>query len=580
MKEKRVLIVVTPYVLALYAISSTLAILDVLGVVPSQFPYTAVKTLLGFVFGSLHGSQRLGWLRAGMLAVLVFITGLAFESIGVATGVIFGPYHYTDLLGPKFLGLVPYLIPIAWFMMVYPSYVIADRLVAARKSVFARILLVYFLEHQQLPERLTEHVQVIEGRPQQRVPLFLLPAGNPRWAKYWQTLARVDWRTLIYEEPRAGIPLFLELKARLEAEYRLDYLLIDARTGVTEVGGLATAILPDTLVCFFANNDESFDGTQAVIQGSLERRSQQRVVPVLTRVSAAPDEILKRNALQHLNEGLDETLRQKALLDVCLLHTEPALELRERLLLDVEDAAAALPLTLDYLDLLRHLAPETALDEINRLAKTDIAKDASQKAVDAIIVEMAGGAPDLAAARRNALDERLAYFRAMGVSRLAGEPHGTEHLKIYLDLIRQRSTLDAERSRQRLDETVEVLRELSQRERKYERELQEQAAVRDHMRLQEEGRRLQTLSQSERHEEVLAALQGANGPMKLGEIAELVRKKKNNVHKLLAGLIASGKVTKIGYGTYEALKVPEPAGDNGQICGESGESGESSEIAA
>ena len=142
MKEKRFLLVVTPYVLALYAFSSTLAILDVLGVVPSQFPYTAVNTLLGFVFGILHGSQRLGWLRAGFLASLVFITGLAFESVGVATGVIFGPYHYTDLLGPKFLGLVPYLIPIAWFMMVYPSYVIADRLVVARKSIFARILLV------------------------------------------------------------------------------------------------------------------------------------------------------------------------------------------------------------------------------------------------------------------------------------------------------------------------------------------------------------------------------------------------------------------------------------------------------
>ena len=39
-----------------------------------------------------------------------------------------------------FLGLVPYLIPIAWFMMVYPSYVIADRLVPMRKSTFVRIL--------------------------------------------------------------------------------------------------------------------------------------------------------------------------------------------------------------------------------------------------------------------------------------------------------------------------------------------------------------------------------------------------------------------------------------------------------
>ena len=38
-------------------------------------------------------------------------------------------YHYTNKLGPLFLGLVPYLIPVAWFMMSYPSFVIADWLV-------------------------------------------------------------------------------------------------------------------------------------------------------------------------------------------------------------------------------------------------------------------------------------------------------------------------------------------------------------------------------------------------------------------------------------------------------------------
>lgn len=43
-------------------------------------------------------------------------------------------YHYTDVLGSK-LGHVPLLIPIAWFMMIYPSYVIANLLVAGRSLV-------------------------------------------------------------------------------------------------------------------------------------------------------------------------------------------------------------------------------------------------------------------------------------------------------------------------------------------------------------------------------------------------------------------------------------------------------------
>ncbi len=90
---------------------------------------TAATTLAGFGFALLHAGGREGWKRALRLLGLVFAVSLLFESVGVATGWVYGPYHYTLKLGPLFLGLVPYLIPVAWFMMMYPSFVIADRLV-------------------------------------------------------------------------------------------------------------------------------------------------------------------------------------------------------------------------------------------------------------------------------------------------------------------------------------------------------------------------------------------------------------------------------------------------------------------
>jgi uncharacterized membrane protein len=46
-------------------------------------------------------------------------------------------YHYTDKLGYKFLGLVPLLIPIAWFMLSYPSFIIASRLMPGGKDIWA-----------------------------------------------------------------------------------------------------------------------------------------------------------------------------------------------------------------------------------------------------------------------------------------------------------------------------------------------------------------------------------------------------------------------------------------------------------
>ena len=118
--------------LILYALITIYSILGrPLGIAPSMV-VTPLVTLAGFAFALLHAGQREGWSRALRLLALVFGVSLLFESVGVATGWVYGPYHYTDKLGPLFLGLVPYLIPAAWFMMSYPSFVIADWLVPSR----------------------------------------------------------------------------------------------------------------------------------------------------------------------------------------------------------------------------------------------------------------------------------------------------------------------------------------------------------------------------------------------------------------------------------------------------------------
>jgi len=101
---------------------------------------TPLTTLTGFSFALLHASDRLGWKKALLLLAFVFVIALFFESAGVATGLIYGPYHYTELLGPKFLGLVPYLIAVAWFMMMYPSFVMAEWLIPSAWTGAKRLL--------------------------------------------------------------------------------------------------------------------------------------------------------------------------------------------------------------------------------------------------------------------------------------------------------------------------------------------------------------------------------------------------------------------------------------------------------
>jgi putative membrane protein len=73
------------------------------------------------------------------LAVLVIVaaTALAFEAVGLATGIPYGSYRYSDVLGPTVLG-VPFLVPLAWLMMAWPSWVLARRLTAGARRTWRR----------------------------------------------------------------------------------------------------------------------------------------------------------------------------------------------------------------------------------------------------------------------------------------------------------------------------------------------------------------------------------------------------------------------------------------------------------
>ncbi len=81
-------------------------------------------TLVFTAFSASHAWATLGARRT--LAFIGISAGVSwlFEFAGVLTGAVYGSYHYGTDLGPK-LGGVPAIIPLAWFMMIYPSWQIA-----------------------------------------------------------------------------------------------------------------------------------------------------------------------------------------------------------------------------------------------------------------------------------------------------------------------------------------------------------------------------------------------------------------------------------------------------------------------
>jgi putative membrane protein len=83
--------------------------------------------VLGAALSVVHAGLSRG-ARTG-LGVLLLVTGtaVAFEALGLASGFPYGRYQYDDTLGPTLLG-VPFLVPLAWLMMAWPSWVLAGRL--------------------------------------------------------------------------------------------------------------------------------------------------------------------------------------------------------------------------------------------------------------------------------------------------------------------------------------------------------------------------------------------------------------------------------------------------------------------
>lgn len=98
-----------------------------------RIPFTQLVPVFG-AFSFLHATYVLGWRRACTLAAIAMPLSLLSELIGTKSGLIFGRYYYTDVLGYKLFGEVPWVIPITWFLMMYPSYLIANFIVFGKPS--------------------------------------------------------------------------------------------------------------------------------------------------------------------------------------------------------------------------------------------------------------------------------------------------------------------------------------------------------------------------------------------------------------------------------------------------------------
>ncbi|MFN8522134.1 MAG: carotenoid biosynthesis protein [Chloroflexota bacterium] len=89
----------------------------------------AAHIVLGAAAMFAFGCAVLGIRRTAIFLVASGALSLGCELLGTGTGWPFGAYEYTDGLGYKVLGRVPYSIPLSWFYMGLASYLLGSALV-------------------------------------------------------------------------------------------------------------------------------------------------------------------------------------------------------------------------------------------------------------------------------------------------------------------------------------------------------------------------------------------------------------------------------------------------------------------
>jgi hypothetical protein len=135
-----------------------------------------------------------------------------------------------------------------------------------------------------------------------------LSAGRQN-RSYSSAVASFDWDNF-YD--RLGGSQFLEAM-RVDMKQSYDYILIDCRTGLSDIADICTVQFPDTLIVCFTLNDQSIDGASAVARhvGAWYHDRNIRILPIPMRVEHAEEkqcairQTLARVKFDGLPAGLD-----------------------------------------------------------------------------------------------------------------------------------------------------------------------------------------------------------------------------------------------------------------------------------
>ena len=243
-----------------------------------------------------------------------------------------------------------------------------------------------------IPEIIKKYSITIEPLNSNFLPIQLIPAGNIENSEYWIKLSQINWSDMFYSENGQGVRFILDLKAKIEKEFSPDILLIDSRTGITDISGITLKLLADEVVILSSYNDEGLFGSKKIIKSLLDKSNiffggTPKINFILTRLPFRdePSDKTKENSLLlKVKKDLIDSLEISDL-DISIIHSDRRLEENERQLIGYEYEENSVSISNDYLKLFDTLTSDIlSKDEVllfknKKIAEKEYNKSRAEK---------------------------------------------------------------------------------------------------------------------------------------------------------------------------------------------------------
>ncbi|MDX2150307.1 MAG: AAA family ATPase [Bryobacteraceae bacterium] len=118
-----------------------------------------------------------------------------------------------------------------------------------------------YLESAAAPD-VSSFISQCKSPPSHKGKLYMMASGV-RDASYSFRLSKISWSDMYAK--RDGYLLFEDLKAQWASTLTPDYVLIDSRTGHSDVAGICTRQLPDAVVLCFIPNEDNIMGLEGIV---------------------------------------------------------------------------------------------------------------------------------------------------------------------------------------------------------------------------------------------------------------------------------------------------------------------------